>query len=648
MKIRIAKSSGFGRSQPVELDKNRVILGSAPHCDVRFDATWDRTVAREHAELNCDGRQWVIRDLGSASGTIVNGQRISQPTLVDHPAQIELGQGGPRLHVEPVGTATSSAPPPASAAPTFTTAPRPSGAPSSANVAKILAGAFVLLVALGVGVWFWKNHGGTDRSASSQTPLPPALNSEPQPQVPEPAQPQPIPPAPQPSHPTPSPAPITASDEPPPLPSIVQNYPPKLQQSLERIRKSGTTRGLSKFLIQTNTQSPYTRSLLQNAAGWYDKMTPWLAKRLANESFEMPGIYIGELFGAPYALPNTPAAPGPLVSSISPALFPPGHLPPDAQIASTQSVAARTFSIPAAAKGNLSAKFNEFSKRGGDAPGVAWGVFVGISDFEQINDLFGCRNDVVAISKILMTQGILEPQRVRLLTDARKGTKDYATKANVVAALRETVAAAGPNDTIFIWFSTHGCFVEGRKDSLLVMVDSTDSDPNSFLFGSELQSILGGVKSRSMLMVMDACQTGGMGAIGGAQFSATKDAAGTQRSPIPDSFYEMLGSARGHVVIRACRSDQSTPDLPFLGHGLLTTVMIAGLTGDADVNHDGIVTLSELRIFVTTAIPQICRNAAEFGEDQSENGGPLQPTFTSSSFGEAGDLPLTLVANPNE
>lgn len=34
------------------------------------------TVSRRHAELRMEGGQWVLRDLGSTNGTVVNGRRV--------------------------------------------------------------------------------------------------------------------------------------------------------------------------------------------------------------------------------------------------------------------------------------------------------------------------------------------------------------------------------------------------------------------------------------------------------------------------------------------------------------------------------------------------------------------------------------------
>jgi hypothetical protein len=304
--------------------------------------------------------------------------------------------------------------------------------------------------------------------------------------------------------------------------------------------------------------------------------------------------------------------------------------------AQVASLAIRPDALDLPSKIGLQDRFRSYAAAGSagsreSSKPQAHAFFVGINRFEDAGaNLAGCRNDVGAQAKVLISQGIFQPENLRLLTDTRAGTPAYPSKANVVRALTELVEKAGPNDVIYLGFSTHGAFDENRKDAFLLMADMT------YLYGQELMAILAKAKAKNILITMDACHTGGMPGVGAAQF-AGKDSS----APIPDSFYDMLGASRGHVVIRACRADQTTPDIRTLGHGILTTVIIGGLTGDADANGDGIVTLSELRIHVTTAIPKISRRANEIRGGSED---PLEPTFTSSSFGEAGDLPLTVVS----
>lgn len=56
-----------------------ILVGRAPNCDLKL---LEARVSAEHARLRWDGIRWVIRDLGSRNGTLVNGQALAPGT--DH------------------------------------------------------------------------------------------------------------------------------------------------------------------------------------------------------------------------------------------------------------------------------------------------------------------------------------------------------------------------------------------------------------------------------------------------------------------------------------------------------------------------------------------------------------------------------------
>lgn len=71
-------------------------LGRDPGLEVALDAA-SAVVSRKHAVIQrIDGR-FVLTDLGSFNGTLVNGQRITQATSLYDADHIQLGMGGPVL-----------------------------------------------------------------------------------------------------------------------------------------------------------------------------------------------------------------------------------------------------------------------------------------------------------------------------------------------------------------------------------------------------------------------------------------------------------------------------------------------------------------------------------------------------------------------
>ncbi|MGA2926895.1 MAG: DUF3662 and FHA domain-containing protein [Solirubrobacteraceae bacterium] len=65
-----------------------VSLGRSRQCDVVLS---DPNVSRQHAELRPRGSAWVLTDLGSTNGSLLNGRRIDAPEVVRPGDEIELG-----------------------------------------------------------------------------------------------------------------------------------------------------------------------------------------------------------------------------------------------------------------------------------------------------------------------------------------------------------------------------------------------------------------------------------------------------------------------------------------------------------------------------------------------------------------------------
>jgi pSer/pThr/pTyr-binding forkhead associated (FHA) protein len=63
-------------------------LGRGPDCALHLN---DRTLSEEHAELSLNNGVWLIRDLNSKNGTLVNGNRIHEATIKQHDV-IEFGE----------------------------------------------------------------------------------------------------------------------------------------------------------------------------------------------------------------------------------------------------------------------------------------------------------------------------------------------------------------------------------------------------------------------------------------------------------------------------------------------------------------------------------------------------------------------------
>lgn len=92
-----------GRRTVYALDKQRLFIGRDESCEVRLKA---KSVSRRQAEIYLEGTRWCIRDLNSANGTYLDGERIRQAALSSK-ATLQFGTDGPLIWIELTGGAVA-------------------------------------------------------------------------------------------------------------------------------------------------------------------------------------------------------------------------------------------------------------------------------------------------------------------------------------------------------------------------------------------------------------------------------------------------------------------------------------------------------------------------------------------------------------
>ena len=72
----LVSHGNVGPAQRFALVGSTVTIGRARGNDLVIHSEW---VSRQHAKLNRDGEHYVIQDLSSLNGTLVEGMRITEP-----------------------------------------------------------------------------------------------------------------------------------------------------------------------------------------------------------------------------------------------------------------------------------------------------------------------------------------------------------------------------------------------------------------------------------------------------------------------------------------------------------------------------------------------------------------------------------------
>ena len=85
----ITIESADGTRQRFHLWKERVTVGRARSCDVFLPDQW---LSRQHAEIRLRNGDYVVADLESKNGTLLNGERVGEERRLRHGDVISLGE----------------------------------------------------------------------------------------------------------------------------------------------------------------------------------------------------------------------------------------------------------------------------------------------------------------------------------------------------------------------------------------------------------------------------------------------------------------------------------------------------------------------------------------------------------------------------
>ncbi len=215
-----------------------------------------------------------------------------------------------------------------------------------------------------------------------------------------------------------------------------------------------------------------------------------------------------------------------------------------------------------------------------------YALIIGISNYKDpnIRKLNYTRMDAEGILKILT-----DPTKVGLKQDKIKVLLDEdATKFNIEDAISDWLFKnAGKDSTVFVYFAGHGSLEEDRtgteKESTYLL--PVDSIYGKFfataISSSRFHELLSTIKSKKLVFFMDSCHSGGVCSRKGARDVTVFDP------------YPKIADGEGRLVIAASQPEQQSFEDEKLGHGIFTHHLIEGLSGAADTNEDGYVTVTE-------------------------------------------------------
>jgi len=143
--------------------------------------------------------------------------------------------------------------------------------------------------------------------------------------------------------------------------------------------------------------------------------------------------------------------------------------------------------------------------------GESWALLIGADNYQVLGKLEYCGADARALAEVLRTYAGFE--NVAVLTDADPEPGNRPTRGSIRRAISTIAEVAGPDDTIFVFFSGHGIMIDGR--GYLVPTDG-DATAENAISMDWVRSTLLGSKAARRILIIDACHAGsGSKGIGG-------------------------------------------------------------------------------------------------------------------------------------
>jgi uncharacterized caspase-like protein len=140
----------------------------------------------------------------------------------------------------------------------------------------------------------------------------------------------------------------------------------------------------------------------------------------------------------------------------------------------------------------------------------------------------------------------------------------------------------------------------------------------------EVQRILGRIAAERVVLLLDTSYSG---LAGGRSFAPSN----AKPRTLSVGFLERLAQGRGRLVMTASGANEVALEPADLGHGLFTYYVLEGLSGKADRNGDGVVTVSELYPYVEDQVER--RSRAAGGRQRPLMKGDIEGTLPLSQLG---------------
>lgn len=223
-------------------------------------------------------------------------------------------------------------------------------------------------------------------------------------------------------------------------------------------------------------------------------------------------------------------------------------------------------------------------------------LIIAIADYPKVQPLPGAvLNDAHQICATLVSPDYCgyDTDNVTLLLNEK------ATLGNIRKELHRITEQVRADEAVVIFFSGHGAQVDTSSGPSSVLIPF-DCDPNNLmdttLLESEFSGVLDNIKSKRLVVFIDACHSGGVGSLKRVSNELTPVLGFSEKS------LSHLANGVGRVIIASSRSDETSLILNGASNSLFTTHLIAALRGDVPTKNDGLIRVFEVFNYISEKV----------------------------------------------
>jgi WD40 repeat protein len=210
--------------------------------------------------------------------------------------------------------------------------------------------------------------------------------------------------------------------------------------------------------------------------------------------------------------------------------------------------------------------------------GNYYALIIGIDNYKgKWNPLKNAVSDAKAICQIL---------RNKYKFDYLKELyNEQATRVNIINELEWLVQNVKPSDNLLIYYSGHGEFNQALNKGYWVPVDATAASTSYYISNSDIQTFLGGIKSKHTLLISDACFSGDI--FRGNTFSIPFEES--------DKYYAKVNSASSRKAITS-GGVEPVLDGGKEGHSIFAYYLLKSLSGNTKKYYDASQLFDNIKI----------------------------------------------------